>query len=420
MSIGFFLKDKNKERTSIDVIVRFRGQRYKIASGESVVVKFWNVAKKQCQENRQYPDGHITNLRLNKIKSILQDIFDGYQISGVIPTEKQVRTEFEQKAYDVQSPGEKTFIDFIKQHIEASKYELLTRKQFLNLIEIIEKYQGVTRKKLYPSDIDMSFYRSFQLYFEDAGYSKNYFGGIIKRIKVVLNNQTDEIGHKHKGFSAVSETADSIYLSVDELMKIFRFDVSVTNLFLFYQEMEPHKLKKKSESLELVRSRFLIGAFTGLRVSDFSRVSNINVGDQFIRIQPKKGQSIRKNSDVVIPIHPVIREILDSGFDLTKTVSDQKMNVHIKELCRLAGITETVSISRTEGGKVVSKQYEKWELVSTHTARRSAATNMFKAGIPAISIMKITGHKTENAFLKYIKVSAEENAELLSGHAFFR
>ena len=78
----------------------------------------------------------------------------------------------------------------------------------------------------------MSFYRSFQLYFEDAGYSKNYFGGIIKRIKVVLNNQTDEIGHKHKGFSAVSETADSIYLSVDELMKIFRFDVSVRNNFV--------------------------------------------------------------------------------------------------------------------------------------------------------------------------------------------
>ena len=60
------------------------------------------------------------------------------------------------------------------------------------------------------------------------------------------------------------------------------------------------------------------------------------------------------------------------------------------------------------------QRIEKWEAVSSHTARRSAATNMFKAGIPSISIMKITGHKTETQFMKYIKVSKEENADGLT------
>ena len=62
---------------------------------------------------------------------------------------------------------------------------------------------------------------------------------------------------------------------------------------------------------------------------------------------------------------------------------------------------------------------EKCDLVSTHVARRSFATNAYKAGVPTIAIMKITGHKKESTFLKYIKISAEENAELLKDHPFF-
>ena len=58
----------------------------------------------------------------------------------------------------------------------------------------------------------------------------------------------------------------------------------------------------------------------------------------------------------------------------------------------------------------------KWELVTTHTARRSFATNMYKSGFPTLSIMKITGHQTESAFLLYIKVTSEENATRLLEH----
>ena len=55
----------------------------------------------------------------------------------------------------------------------------------------------------------------------------------------------------------------------------------------------------------------------------------------------------------------------------------------------------------------------------TYTARRSFATNAYLAGLPPISIMKITGHKTESSFMKYIKISEKENAIQLKGHEFF-
>jgi len=72
--------------------------------------------------------------------------------------------------------------------------------------------------------------------------------------------------------------------------------------------------------------------------------------------------------------------------------------------------------SITKGGKRITEAHPKWELVTSHTARRSFATNLYKSGFPSISIMGITGHRTEKAFLKYIKVTPEEHAMLLQKH----
>jgi len=100
-------------------------------------------------------------------------------------------------------------------------------------------------------------------------------------------------------------------------------------------------------------------------------------------------------------------------------ISNQKMNEYLKELGELAEMNENILLSSTKGGKKKSETFKKSELITVHTARRSFATNAFVMNVPSISIMKITGHKTEKAFLKYIKISQEENANKLSNHPFF-
>ena len=105
-------------------------------------------------------------------------------------------------------------------------------------------------------------------------------------------------------------------------------------------------------------------------------------------------------------------------------MANQKFNEFIKEVAKLAGLTDEVTITRTEMADAPSKgrrtkreaqrvaqRYEKWQCVSAHPARRSFATNMYKRNLPTLMIMKITGHQTEKAFLTYIKVTEDENAE---------
>lgn len=100
-------------------------------------------------------------------------------------------------------------------------------------------------------------------------------------------------------------------------------------------------------------------------------------------------------------------------------ISQQKFNDYLKEVCELAGINDLITFYQTRGEKREQITLPKYQLITSHTARRSFATNAFKAGLPSISIMKITGHKTERSFLKYIKITKEENAKLIMEHHFF-
>lgn len=232
---------------------------------------------------------------------------------------------------------------------------------------------------------------------------------------VKLHNNHD---YKNKRFKVESETADTVYLTTEELDRIHQFKPTYTNIEPICKDLRASNREKKINALNLAKNKFLIGCYTALRVSDFNRLDEVNINTGFISIKPQKGT--RKNENVVIPIHPVIREILNSGFNLDEKVTEQKINKHIKEVCFLVGITEPVTTARTEGGRLVERTEPKYKLITNHTARRSGATNMFLAGIPAISIMKITGHTTERSFLKYIRITQEENARMLAEHPFFK
>jgi len=199
-------------------------------------------------------------------------------------------------------------------------------------------------------------------------------------------------------FKTISEEVETIYLNEQELQKIYNIDLS------------------NNKRLDAVRDLFIIGCYTGLRFSDLKQIQLEHfINDQFIKIS-----TIKTGETVVIPLHWTVRKILKKYKNkLPRIISNQKMNDYIKVVGEIAEINEMVIIRETKGGLRIDKKHKKYSLITVHTARRSFATNMFLADVPTLSIMKITGHKTERAFLKYIKVSPEENAKKLLNHPFF-
>lgn len=420
MGVNFYLTNKDKEKTSIYVVVRFKSERYKKAVGESIETKYWNDG--WSREVKDYPHGKAINKKLKKLKNACEGVCDKHIEDISIPDEptfwKEVDLELTGKT------KEYTFLDYFADYIEQirHKFKENTIISYETSLSKLKKYQEEKKTTLKFESINIAFYNSLQAWVYGQGQSANYFGCIVKHVKKVYKEARKAGHHRLYGtsddeFISIKLPSDAVYLNEKELLAIYNLEFSAEKLKELFPDIDkkPQNLKNKIKSYTVVRNKFLIGGCTALRVSDYNRLNECNVSSEFVRIKPQKvGEE-----DVVIPMHWMMKEILESGFDISTPISDQKINEHIKEICHLAGITQLVQITRNEGGKKVPYTFKKYELVTTHTCRRSGATNMYKAGIPTLSIMKITGHKSERDFLKYIKISAEENAELLKKHDYF-
>lgn len=423
----FYLKDKKKDKSSIVAIIRFKGKRYKLPTGESTDTEFWRADKKRCKTGRVFPDGSLINAKLDLLEADIKDVFNEFNLAGVIPTMEEVRRKMNQGQSETLADEKLYFTTYLEAEIEQQRTvkALNTIKKYITALNKLKEYEKSRGNRLKFHNIDIAFFYDFREWFYQQFNTRNYFGSIIKVVKKFMNKSlVDGVhefeGHKHPDFVTEQEDADTVYLSLDELRKIYEFKITEDAVRELYPNIYAQNLRRKLEGLEKARARFLIGAFTLLRVSDFKRLSEVNVRDGFIRIKPRKRSKGRKNRDVFIPIHPIVKRIIESGFDLSETVSEQKINKHIKEICRLAGIDNEEVIIRTEKGKEVEKSYEKWQLITTHTARRSAATNMLMAGMEASDIMILGGWSSEKSFWKYIRMEPEVNARRLADHPFFR
>jgi integrase len=438
MKVRFYLRNTAAKVTAVNAILRYKGKKYKLPTGISVEAKHWNNKTYRANE-KNYPDADAVNIALANVELKILQAFKEFDYNNQVPTPEQLRATIEtpHKPKKKVAQANTYYLPFFRQYYTHANYATETYKKYNTTYNWLLRFEKTFNKHLKFDDIDLNFYDQFRGWIlslqytpkkgeEPRYYTLNYCGSLVKCIKKVLKESGPEsrvklhnnTSYRSREFKVDAEDSDTVYSPLEELMKIHHFEPTLENVQPLLTDKRHHNVTKKIEALKTAKNKFLIGCFTALRVSDFNRLSEINIHDNFIRIKPKKG--MRKNADVIIPIHPVVREILSGGFDITTPVSDQKLNKHIKEVYNLCGITQPVTIVRTEGYKQVERTRPKWQLISTHTARRSGATNMYKAGIPSISIMMITGHRTERSFLKYIKISSEENAEALAKHPFFK
>ncbi len=122
-----------------------------------------------------------------------------------------------------------------------------------------------------------------------------------------------------------------------------------------------------------------------------------------------------------IPIYPIVSAILDKyKGELPYKPSNQKMNEYIKVVAMRANINEMVETRITKGGVREINTSEKFELVTTHTARRSLATNLVLRGVSPYVVMKVTGHKSLSSFERYVRLQELEAMIELKELSFFK
>ncbi len=262
---------------------------------------------------------------------------------------------------------------------------------YKSLKNILLEYQS--NQKFKVKDVNIRFAKDFLRYLiDDKGYQKSYATKKIADLKTVcFDAETNgvEVNFQLKKIDSTKPTNDNIiYLNPDELQKIENADI-------------------KSESLQNVRKWLLLGCNIGQRGGDLLNLNESNfVTRNGYEVIELKQQKTGKN--VTIPVLETTKKILETG--LPYKISIQKFNKHVKTVCQLAEINETI-----QGGKIeviekgkgntqkrkVNGNYEKWELIGSHVCRRSFASNLYGT-LPTPYIMQITAHSTEKMLLNYI------------------
>ena len=405
-SATFVLKEpKSKNNTLVYLLFRYQGQKLKYSTGQKILPKFWNPETQRVRETKKFKQYGEFNALLQKIED---KVFDSYRklfTDGIVPTTDRLRKELNKSLQVGELAKQNNLINFIKESIKNSTKQPNTILSYKNTLNKLIDFKSKYKRQLSFENIDLEFYEDFMRHCIEKKYAPNTIGTHIKNIKYFMGEAVDKkltanLDFKSRRFKKVEEEVYNIYLTKEELKKIYEHDFS------------------KKKSFDTIRDIFIIGCYTGLRFSDLMSITNKNMIDNGTKLRVKTEKT---GELVIIPLHPYIKAIIKKHGGVPQyEITNQGMNESLKDIVEQAGIKDDVLITETKGNVTETTSYKKFDLVSVHTARRSFATNAYLDDIPTISIMKITGHQTEKSFLKYIKISQEDNANKLTNHSFFK
>jgi len=201
------------------------------------------------------------------------------------------------------------------------------------------------------------------------------------------------------------ENKTVIYLSWDELTKLYNFDFNKA----FKPETNILLDKENAKAMDRVRDVFCFCCFTSLRYSDVAKLKRSDVKGGFIDVVTKK-----TNERLKIQLNNYSSEILNKYKDIDfvtnlalPVISNAKMNEQLKQMAKIVGLNEQIRLVYFIGSNRYEDVYPKHELITTHCGRRTFIVNALFLGIPAEVVMSWTGHADYESMRPYIAIVDE-------------
>ena len=413
-TVNFRLRSQANKNVSIKIYLSTgRGNLIELNTGFTINPKDWsettNRPKQNSTENKQ-----IFN-NLKKLESFIFENLNNDLGKGILIDihwlKNQINNCFERI--------EKTDNGLLTNHIQYIIDNANTRKikgtskigisqsRIKNLEtfkKLVEVYQKEIKKQINFLDINKQFVDRFTNWLMNTKkYSTNYSGKVIDNLKTVcldaekLDIKTNPYIKQIEGFSESNKDRYIVTLSIDELNTISNTDIT-------------------NPAYNNARNWLLIGCEIGQRAGDLLNITKDNIrykgGNMYLDLtQQKTGKSV-----TIGIVNPRIVDIIENNFP--HKISTQKLNFYIKKVCEIAEINEMTEGKRLnpkakkdnpETMRKVLDFYPKYELITTHSFRRSFATNYYKK-IPTPILIGITAHSKESLFLHYINRVEDKDA----------
>jgi site-specific recombinase XerD len=417
MNVKFFLNPPTKVGGKSLILMKTwditteTGKPTVFSINEKISAEHWDSTKGRAA--KAHPQATWLNAILSKYETKAIDFIRQHQVAKDCPPTSaalkanllSLKEQLSGKAKPTEATN--TFLSiFDKVIAELKKSGALTYRHYESTKRGVIAFAKAQRLSLEWQDLDADWFTAYQDWLFANGDNQNTVTGKWKRIKRVLNTAKD-LGlytgeqHRRRSLAMSFQKADEIFLTMDELMKLYHLDLSHT-------------------TLAKTRDTFLLDAFAaGFRFGDLSGLGEgkiINLGDR----QALKLHTGKTDTTVVTPGSWYLDEFLAKyRGNFPKRLTNQVYNKNIKKICKLAGLDTPTTLRKNKAGKNVEVTLPKYMWASQYTARYSFATNLKLAGVDLKFISTLLGHSNMKTTETYIKSSQMDTALAMSDIAFF-
>jgi len=270
---------------------------------------------------------------------------------------------------------ENELIVFDRKHPYQKEYKEWNR----SLIEIKDKVESIF--KFFE-------YNEVEYCFNEKEYLNNYYSRLIAVLKTFMT-WSKKRGYHSNGvyhdLKRLENETEVIRLTYKELMQLYNYDF-------------------KNKALERSRDMFCFGAFTSLRHSDVFLVSDARFEENFLNMTIVK----TKTMNHLVPLTDVLKELVlkykGTIYEPIPKITSQKLNENLKKCAEILGWDERVVLTRYRGARPIRREFRRYELITSHVARKTFISVSLELGIPERVVKNISNHKDERSFRRYVKL----------------
>lgn len=404
MEIYFYLdSNKNNKNTKRTIYCYVRNGREKpliFNTREKVNPVNWNKNTKRAitAGKGKFDGAKELNLFLDSYENEIKKAIREIRTDNITIEFEEIKRKLVEKFSNKSATN---IFDALNLFIKVRENDLTTGtlQKFTNIKKLLIEFQSKNYTKLTFGALDLSFYDAFVnfLIYEKKQNSNSAYKNIAL-LKTFLAWSYDRGLNKYDYFRKFKKkefAVDIVTLSEKELKKLEDLDLS----------------GEENRRLDKTRDLFLFACYTGARFSDIFNISRADIKENVWYLRQVKTKTITE-----IPLIDEAVNILKK-YELYEkplpVITNQKLNQYLKELCEKAKMFDKVRITEQKGNQTTETEYQKFQLITTHTARRTFITLSLTKGMNSQMVMSITGHKSYNSFKKYVNLVTTDKQKAL-------
>jgi integrase len=405
-NVHFYLVHPKKDKSAIYLRFYYHSRALTCSTGISIETHMWDFKKQAPKKST----AHYTTYKiyLERVEQIVIAYYKKALEEGKLPPPEEIRLHLRNTLKN-NTDSLHSFFDYLEAYYQwqqENKTPALTLKPTRTLINMLQEFETMAGYQLTFKRIDKTFEDKFRAYllqrktsrYKEKGVPEGLLNATIakyfSKLKAFMKWALERGYHDNEVFRNFNASRrndkprgggknDIVVLTEEEFEQLRDYDFSA------------------DKRLEKVRDLFLFACYTAQRWSDVAAFC-----PEQIKGNCWEFTSYKTKDFIRVPLvgwcGGALEILKKYKGNLPNHISQHNFNNIIKEVCRVAGITATTRIQRYSGNQLVTIECPKYELVSSHCARRTAITILGTQGIPLNVLQRLTGHDDVETLMKYV------------------